>query len=271
MTLRTREEAQALDDRPVDSPGVPDRESPRGHRRVAVIQSSYVPWKGYFDIVNLVDEFVIYDSVQYTRRDWRNRNRIKTREGLRWLTIPVEAKGNYRQRLSETKVSDPRWAHRHWRTLSHNYARAPFFQEYRAWLEELYLASEEVLLSAVNERFIRSICGLLGIRTRISRSPDEESGGDRTERLVQLCRAVGASQYVSGPTARSYLDESRFARAGIAVTYMDYSGYPEYPQLFPPFHHEVSILDLILNAGPDARRYMKSFPESGHPEEIEQR
>jgi len=268
VTSGRREDAQALEDRPVGSPRVANGESPARRRRVAVIQSNYIPWKGYFDIVNLVDEFVIYDSVQYTRRDWRNRNRVKTPQGLSWLTIPVEVKGNYHQRISETKVSDARWGRRHWRTLSHNYARAPFFREYRPWLEELYLASEEVFLTAVNERFIRSICGLLGIETRISRSPDEEGDGDRTERLVQLCRAAEATEYVSGPTARSYLDEPRFARAGIAVTYMDYSGYPEYPQLFPPFEHEVSILDLILNTGPDARRYMKSFPESGRPEEV---
>ncbi len=234
-----------------------------GGKRVAVIQSNYVPWKGYFDIVNLVDEFVVYDSVQYTRRDWRNRNRIKTPQGLRWLTIPVEVKGNYFQRINETRVSDPRWARRHWRSLSRNYAHALFFDEYRLWLEELYLGSDDVLLSAINERFIRGICELLGITTRISLSPAEEPGGEKSERLVQLCERAGATEYVSGPAGRGYLEEQRFARAGIAVTYMDYSDYPEYPQLFPPFEQEVSILDLILNTGPHARRYMKSFPESG--------
>jgi hypothetical protein len=253
---------QVLQHRPVGLRGVLDGPPLADGKRVAIIQSNYVPWKGYFDIVNLVDEFVIYDSVQYTRRDWRNRNRIKTPQGLNWLTIPVEVKGNYLQRINETRVSDPRWAHRHWRTLRHNYAHAPFFDEHRLWLEELYLGSDDVLLSAINERFIRGICELLGITTRISLSRVEETGGEKTERLVQLCQQAGATEYVSGPAGRGYLEEQRFTRAGIAVTYMDYSGYLEYPQLFPPFEHEVSILDLILNTGSHARRYMKSFPES---------
>ena len=253
---------QLIQHRGPGSRGMPDRPPRALHKRVAVTQSNYVPWKGYFDMVNLVDEFVVYDSVQYTRRDWRNRNRIKTPQGSRWLTIPVEAKGNYLQRIAETRVSDPHWARRHWRTVSHNYARAPFFDEHRVWLEELYLGCNDVLLSAINERFLRGICNLLGITTPIFRSPDAEPGGERTERLVQLCERASATEYVSGPAARSYLDEDRFARAGIAVTYLDYSGYPEYPQLFPPFEHEVSLLDLILNTGPDAPRYMKSFAES---------
>ena len=253
---------QVLPHRPAGRRGVLDGLPLPGGKRVAIIQSNYVPWKGYFDIVNLVDEFVIYDSVQYTRRDWRNRNRIKTPQGLTWMTIPVEVKGNYRQRINETRVSDPRWAHRHLRTLRHNYTHAPFFDEHHLWLKELYLGSDDVLLSAINERFIRGICELLGITTRISLSPAEELGNEKTQRLVQLCERAGATDYVSGPAARGYLEEQRFTRAGIAVTYMDYSGYPEYPQLFPPFKHEVSILDVILNTGPHARRYMKTFPES---------
>jgi len=232
---------------------------------VAVIQSNYIPWKGYFDILNLADEFIIYDSVQYTRRDWRNRNRIKTPNGPGWLTVPVKVKGKYLQRIVETEVSEPEWAQRHWSTLRHNYARAPFFEAYRSELEELYLGCGESFLTAINERFIRGVCRLLGITTRISRSSDGEGAGDKTERLVQLCSDVGATEYVSGPAARSYLDRRRFERAGIAVSYMDYSGYPEYPQLFAPFEHGVTVLDLLLNTGPDARRYMKSFPESGDP------
>jgi hypothetical protein len=246
-----------------DGPSRSARRGPPGGKRVAIIQSNYIPWKGYFDILNLVDEFVIYDSVQYTRRDWRNRNRIKTPHGLLWLTIPVKARGNYRQRVAEMRVSDPRWAHRHWRTLSQNYAHAPFFDGYRLWLEELYLGSDDFLLSAINERFIRGICEVLGITTRISLSCVDEPDGNKTERLVQLCQRAGATEYVSGPAGQSYIEEERFALAGIAITYVDYSDYPEYPQLFPPFEQEVSVLDLILNTGPHARRYMKSFPESG--------
>ena len=225
-------------------------------KTVAIIQSNYIPWKGYFDVINAVDEFFLYDTVQYTRRDWRNRNRIKTIQGPQWLTIPVQA--DRRQRICDAQISDPRWAERHWRTLSQVYARAPYFAEYRDRIETLYTSAEERTLSAVNERFIRALCGLLGITTPIARTAEETEHEDKTAKLVAICVAAGATEYLCGPASRSYIDERRFDEAGIAVAYVDYSGYPQYPQLFGPFLHDVTVLDLIFNTGPDARSYMKS-------------
>lgn len=234
-------------------------------KRVAVIQSNYVPWKGYFDIINLADEFVLYDDVQYTKNDWRNRNLLKAPEGLIWLTIPVRHKGRFGQLVEEVEIADERWATKHWRTIRTNYGRAAAFDEIAPRLEELYeRVSDEPRLSPVNEVFIRGICDLLDIDTRIRRSAEFDLGEDRVERLVEICRAVGATEYVSGPSAREYLDEDRLARDGISVRWMDYSGYPEYDQLFgPPFVHEVSILDLLLNEGAEgARRHMLTTRES---------
>jgi WbqC-like protein family len=228
-------------------------------KRVAIVQSAYIPWKGFFDLANSVDELILLEDAQYTRRDWRNRNRIKTPRGLRWLTIPVKSKGRYLQRIDEVEVSDQGWRGDHWRTLVHSYSRAPCFERYRERLEELYLGSAEDRLSAINRRFIEAVLDLLGIRTRISLSTDYGEGGRRSARLVSLCRESGATKYLSGPTARSYLDKDLFAGAGIGVDYMDYSGYPEYPQLHPPFEHKVSIIDLLVHTGPEAPRYMKSF------------
>lgn len=225
-------------------------------KTVAIIQSNYIPWKGYFDVINMADEFFLYDTVQYTRRDWRNRNRIKTAQGPQWLTIPVE--GSRAQRICDVQISDPRWAQRHWRTLSQVYARAPFFAEYRDEIETLYRSGAERRLSAVNERFIRALCGLLAITTPIVHSPDDAEQAVKTEKLLAICVEAGATEYLCGPASRDYIEEWRFAEAGIAVTYVDYSGYPEYPQLFGPFLHEVSVLDLIFNTGADARSYMKS-------------
>lgn len=227
-------------------------------KSVAIVQSSYIPWKGYFDIMASVDEFVLYDDRQFTRRDWRNRNRIKTPEGTRWLTIPVESKGRYEQRIDETLISDPRWVDRHWSTILGSYRRAPHFSDYRDALEELYRTSTERRLSEVNRRFLEAIAGLLGIRTTLSWSTDYEAEGARTERLVSLCRATGATEYVTGPRARDYLDETAFEGAGIRLSYFDYSGYPEYEQLHPPFEHQVTVLDLILHTGAEAPRYLKS-------------
>jgi hypothetical protein len=231
----------------------------RPPKKVAIVQSNYIPWKGYFDLINMVDEFVLYDDMQYTRRDWRNRNYIKTPNGLEWLTIPVDVKGKYLQKIRETRVSEPGWAANHWKTLTHNYAKARHFPAYRALFEDLYLGSDEDLLSRINYRFIEAVCGQLGIRTRLSWSMDYELIEGKTERLVGLCKSAGATHYLSGPAARGYLEEDQFAREGIEVSYMDYSGYPPYTQLHGAFEHGVTVLDLLFNEGPDAPRFMKSF------------
>lgn len=228
-------------------------------KKVAIVQSNYIPWKGYFDLINMVDEFILYDDMQYTRRDWRNRNYIKTPKGLEWLTIPVEVKGKYFQKIRDTRVSEPGWAESHWKTLLHNYAKARHFAQYRPLFEELYLRCDEEHLSRINLRFIEAVCRLLGIRTRITWSMDYELVEGKTERLVGLCKSAGAQHYVSGPSARDYMDESLFAREGIGVSYIDYSGYPEYTQLHGAFEHTVTVLDLLFNEGPDAPRFMKSF------------
>jgi hypothetical protein len=234
-------------------------------KHVAIVQSCYIPWKGYFDLINLVDEFVLYDDRQYTRRDWRNRNRIKTPQGSQWLTIPVEVKGRYDQRIDEARISDPEWADRHWKTLEHNYRAAPHFEDYSDTLASLYGGATDPRLSTVNRAFLETICRLLGIETSLSWSTDYDAHGTKTDRLVSLCQASGATDYLSGPSAKEYMDESRFEEAGIQLEYMNYSGYPEYPQLHPPFEHEVTVLDLLFNAGPEAPQYMKSFATRKSP------
>ncbi|MGE0822672.1 MAG: WbqC family protein [Candidatus Binatia bacterium] len=229
-------------------------------KRVAIVQSNYIPWKGYFDLINSVDEFVLFDDVQYTRRDWRNRNRIKTPHGGLWLTIPVRVKGGYTQRICDTRISDAHWALRHWQSVQTFYVRAPYFARYKDWLADLYgTCTSEDSLSHINFVFLSAICQILGISTTLSWSSQYNLPTERNDRLIAICQQTGAQHYVSGPAAKVYLDEAAFLRAGITVHWMEYSGYPEYPQLFPPFEHAVSILDLLLNTGPDAPLYMKSF------------
>jgi hypothetical protein len=227
--------------------------------RIAILQSSYIPWKGYFDLIHSVDEFVLFDDVQYTRRDWRNRNRIKTPNGSAWLTIPVSTKGKYLEPIKDICVSDPWWGDHHWRSISANYARAPYFKQYKDLFEPLFLDQSERRLSGINYRWIRAICEVLGIRTRLSWSMDYQLASGKTERLVEICRQAGATTYLSGPSARNYIEPVQFRDANVELVYFDYAGYPEYSQLFPPFDHHVSVLDLIFNQGPDATRYMLSF------------
>jgi hypothetical protein len=229
-------------------------------KKAAIVQSNYIPWKGYFDLIGLVDEFILYDDVQYTRRDWRNRNKIKTPNGTIWLTIPVLVKGKYFQSIKETQISDTAWAADHWKAIAHNYARAPYFRQYSDLFEDLYRQAGKLeLLSQVNFLFIKAICDLLGLQTRLSWSMDYQLDmeDERTERLIKLCKQVGAVRYLSGPSAKAYMDEALITGNGLQITYMDYSGYPEYPQLYPPFDPAVSILDLIFNTGADAPNYMK--------------
>lgn len=229
---------------------------------IAISQSNYIPWKGYFDCINSVDEFVLYDDMQYTRRDWRNRNKIKTREGSQWITIPVDVKGKYFQKINETTINDPAWAENHWRTIVHNYGKAPYFNQYKEVFEKIYLGNQETLLSKVNYNFITAVCGVLDIKTKFMWSSEFELLEGKTERLLDICRKRNATKYISAPAAKAYMDVALFENEGIAVEFMDYSGYPEYNQLFGEFDHAVSILDLIFNEGPNASKFMKSFSTS---------
>ena len=227
-------------------------------KKIAILQSDYIPWKGYFDIIGLVDEFILYDEMQYTKKDWRNRNKIKTANGLAWLTIPIDTKGKFSQKINEAQVLDHFWCKKHLNSLKMNYSRAPYFKEYIGRFEELYaLCENENYLSRINYLFLTEICRMLGITTKISWSTDYVLAEGKTERLVQLVKDAGGSEYLSGPAARDYIQDDLFRDAGLTLTYMDYTGYPEYHQLFGEFEHGVSILDLLFNEGPHARDFMK--------------
>ncbi len=231
-------------------------------RRILISQSNYIPWKGYFDLINSVEDFVIFDEVQYTRRDWRNRNQIKTANGLLWLTLPVEAKGKFFQRVDEVKLSDQSWREQHWKSLVHNYGRTEGFEEFGEQVRALYEEPAEYL-SLLNERFLTAICRILGIETRFHRSSEFPSAlgdePDPSQRLSEICVQIGAKGYLTAPAARNYLEESCFADRGIDVEYYDYNGYPEYRQRFGDFVHTVSILDLLFTEGKNATLFMKSF------------
>ncbi|MCS6820379.1 MAG: WbqC family protein [Microscillaceae bacterium] len=228
-------------------------------KKVLITQSNYIPWKGYFDAIQLVDEVILYDDMQYTKRDWRNRNLIKTPQGVQWLTIPVEVKGKFFQAIKDVKISDHNWNTKHWKTLQTVYAKAPCFKEHKDFFENLYHNCHETYLSQINWYFLTHINHFLGIKTPMRFSSDFVLIEGKTERLVNLCQQLQATDYYSGSAAKSYLDEALFEQAGIRLHYLDYSGYPEYPQLYPPFTHQVSILDLIFNTGKQATKYMKYF------------
>ena len=229
------------------------------NKKTAILQSNYIPWKGYFDLINRVDEFIFYDSVQYTKNDWRNRNLIKTPQGLLWLSIPIKTKGHISNRINinEAQTTDNRWRKKHWACIANNYSKAPYFKDYKDIFKALYLDDDERFLAGINYKFILKINEILGIKTKISYSEDFVLNGNKTERLVNLCLQTKASEYISGPAAKNYIDENLFNEAGIKLSWMDYSGYREYRQLYPPFTHGVSVLDLIFNCGSNAVRYIE--------------
>lgn len=226
-------------------------------KKIAILQSNYIPWKGYFDLIAAVDEFILYDDMQYTRRDWRNRNKIKTPHGTKWLTVPVKVKGKYHQAIREVEIEGSKWALVHWKTLEQNYSRAPYFKDIAAIFEPLYLKKKYTYLSAFNRELIEAVCDYMGITTKISNSWDYHLIGGKTERLVDLCIQAGGTEYISGPSAKNYIEEQFFIESGIKLSWFEYNSYPEYTQLWGEFVHGVSIIDLLSNVGKSAPKYMQ--------------
>ena len=223
-----------------------------------ILQPSYLPWRGYFDLIRRADVFVFYDDVQYDKHGWRNRNRIKTANGPQWLTVPVHSKGNTTERvlLADTKINYAQdWPRKHAMTIRQSYSRAPFFAEYADTFDGFFATRHEKLVDLTIQTTL-TLARLLGIATtRFVRSSELKIEGDRTERLVRILQAVGATHYISGPSAKSYIDDAMFADAGIGLEYIVYD-YPSYPQLHTPYDPQVSAIDLLVMAGRDAPRYL---------------
>lgn len=224
--------------------------------RVGIIQSNYIPWKGYFDIIGQVDLFIFHDDLQYTKGDWRNRNKIKTPSGPAWLTIPVGT--DQKRRICEVEIRDAKWQLKHFRKIVANYQKAPFLEETLGLLESIYLQMRWENLSEFNQQIIKRICReFLGITTVFEDSRRFALTGKKGERVIELLKQAGATSYLSGPAAKSYLDPGRFKEEGIALEWIDYKDYPPYEQLHPPFDGAVSIIDMLLMLGPDTPRFMK--------------
>jgi hypothetical protein len=232
-------------------------------KRVAILQSNYLPWKGYFDVINSVDLFIFHDDLQYTKNDWRNRNKIKTAQGASWLTVPC---GTDEHRLiCEVAPKDSKWQGEHWNRIKQSYRNAPYFDEYADFFDEVYLDKKWTMLSELNQYLIKYIAReFLGSHTEFDDSRHYNLKERKAARVVELCVRAEARTYLSGPAAKDYLSEQSFSGTGIQLEWMDYSGYPEYRQLYPPFEHGVSIVDLLFNEGPRATAYMKSFAAKTH-------
>jgi hypothetical protein len=226
-------------------------------KKVAIVQSNYIPWKGYFDLIAMVDLFIFHDDLQYTKQDWRNRNKIKTPRGTEWLSIPCGS--NEDRLICEVILRDHTWQNQHWRKIIQHYQHAPYLGSYRGFFEDFYLQHKWDNLSDLNQYLIQKISQYyLGIKTEFDDSRRYNLNQKKSSRVLELLKKVGANIYLSGPAARNYLNEKQFTDSGIKIEWMDYSRYPEYDQLYPPFEHKVSIIDLLFNTGDRARTYLKS-------------
>jgi hypothetical protein len=219
--------------------------------RVAVLQSNYIPWKGYFDLMAMSDLFVVYDSVQYTKNDWRNRNLVLTAAGPVWLTIPIATAGLPDQPINAATVNDPRWARKHWATISQSLRRRPYFAEFAEEWERCYeRCAHHELLHDINVDFINTLARQLAITAPIVDDRAYDLGADTPSgKLVQICQQVGADRYVTGSAGLNYLEVERFHRKGIAIDVIEYDHYPTYSQSSEPFMHGVSVLDLLASVG----------------------
>jgi hypothetical protein len=230
-------------------------------KTIVILQSNYIPWKGYFDLIAVADEFLLFDEVQFTKNDWRNRNRIVLDGRLHWLTLPVRTAGEFGAAIDRIEVSRPDWAKANWATIRQAYRHAPYYGSVAPVIEEAYASAAPLTyLSKINEYLLRSIATLLDLDTSIVRADIvPRTTSDATDRLLEICRARGATDYVSGPAARNYLRIAAFQDAGIALHFANYSGYQTYAQRHEPFEHGVSIIDTLMNCGIDARRHLKAI------------
>jgi hypothetical protein len=222
--------------------------------KVGVIQSNYIPWRGYFDFISSVDRFVIYDDVQYSKGSWRNRNQLRYPDGLKWITLPVKV--NLGMNINEVKLKDDSWRKSHKDQLKASLGKTPHFKDVMAIWEQASEINSEYL-TEINISFIKTICTYLGIKTEIVRSEPYQLSGTKTERLMELFTKLGATKYLSGPAAESYLDLDLFRKNNIDLYYKAYD-YKPYAQQFPGFEPAVTVLDLIANLGQESVNFFKS-------------
>jgi hypothetical protein len=232
------------------------------NKKIAISQSNYIPWRGYFDLINSVDEFIFFDEVQFTRRDWRNRNKILVNNKPTWLTIPLENKGNYSEIISNMKVFDVNWKIRHIEIIKKNYLKAKHFQEIFYFVNKLYQQINSLYLSDINQFLIKEICFSLNIKTKFKKSSEFKifniGNYDATERLVDLCYQSGGSTYVTAPAAKNYLRVDEFKKKDMSVIWFDYKDSKIYNQFDKNFIKDLSILDCLFHCNLEKKSFLNT-------------
>jgi hypothetical protein len=225
--------------------------------KIIITQSNYIPWKGYFTTMKYATHIVLYDDAQYTKRDWRNRNKIITQKGPTWLTIPIDVKGKFNQKVNEAKVKNNQWPIDHWNKIRENYKKAPHFKQYSKHFEDIYLKElpKYEYLSDINRFMLVTCVDLLGIDIEILDSREFDIRGGKTGKLINICKDLEAGEYFTGPAAKGYMEENLFDENNIKLTYYDLENFPEYNQSWDGFSHYISVLDMFFNLGDETSKY----------------
>lgn len=229
-----------------------------GGIRCAIMQPTYLPWMGYFALIGSVDVFIFLDDVEFSHQSWQQRNAIKTKSGMKWLTVPVLHTNRNYQLINEVEINNTQsWRRQHFNTILQSYAKATHKGLYRSWLEELY-QTQESSLCELNIRIIQDMVGFLGLKTILKCSSPIRKTDDRIGRLIAYCKAVGADEYLSPPGSFDYIDaNNQFEPNNIQLRYLHYE-HPTYRQLFGTFTSHLSAIDVLMNEGPDSRDILMS-------------
>jgi len=228
--------------------------------RCVIMQPNYIPWSGYFNLIWNSDVFVFLDHVQYTKNEWINRNRIKTKDGWVYLTIPIQTSGKLYQSIAQAEIDNKiDWRGKHWRSLLMNYAKAPYFKEISALCEDVY-SQEWKSIGELNIYFIKKILDFLNIKKKILISSEMDFTGHKTDLVIDICKKVQADEYLSPARASVYIEEEKFKQNNIKLIYQTYSdNHPVYPQLGGNFISHLSILDLLFNCGQESLNYINQY------------
>lgn len=223
---------------------------------VSINQPAYLPWLGYFQRIAVSDAHIVLDQVQFEKNSFTNRNKVRTREGWCWLTVPVKTAGKFGDLpINALGIAREKpWASKHWETLRLNYSKAPFFHQHAAFFESIYARPWEKL-SDLTREITAYLLDAFGIGTKLYFGSQMMVSGKKDELVLNLCRELGATVYLSGPLGRNYLREELFREHKISVQYNDYH-HPTYSQVYPGFEPQMAAIDLLFNAGPASREIL---------------
>jgi len=217
---------------------------------VGIHQPEHLPWLGFWNKLYKSDLFVLLDNTQFRKNYFQNRNRIRTANGWTWLTVPILSKDRTTQQINEVEINnltDVKWQKKHWKTIEQNYGKAPYFNEYKDIFSKFYL-KKWTKLADININFIYTIKEILSIKTEIVIGSSLSVVGERSDLLLDICKKVGATTYLSGRFGKDYLEVSKFSQENIKVIFQEFN-HPVYNQVFNPFIPEMSIIDVIFNEG----------------------